>query len=62
MRLPKKVAQHCREEGITYVWENDEYVEFAAPRGYVFGNQSRWRIIHVEDVTTDILGLFKQRG
>ena len=53
MKVTKRVAKYCRSNGIVWEYEGEYEVEFTAPEGSVFPNESSWRIIDIEEMTID---------
>ena len=55
-----RLQRFCREHKIRWEYETDTDVEFIAPRGFRFGNDSRYRIVDTEMESTEtILGLLE---
>lgn len=47
--IPKSLINYCEKHGITYEKESETIVEFKAPEGFIFSNESRYRILELGD-------------
>jgi hypothetical protein len=54
----KKFINFCKKNGIKFEKDNDEFYEFTAPKGFVFGNDSKYRILEVSDSDLQDLEIF----
>ena len=62
VELPVKIQRYCRKHKIRWNHEGTDVYEFVAPKGCVFANESRYRIIELEwtqnaQEVIDVLGL-----
>lgn len=52
VRMDKKLIDHCRQHRIKWTYETDVHIEFIAPKGKTFGNDSKYRILDTEMEST----------
>lgn len=61
MNLPQLIRVHCKKHRIRWTHEGEDAYEFIAPKGKVFANESKYRILEIDYMTArecvDVLSL-----